>query len=83
MPVSGLVVTLSNQRTPREDALQRIGRESRIETGAISGNQIAIVMDTKDSVEDKELWNWLGELPGVEFVDVAMVGFEDRNTNGC
>ena len=78
MPVSGLVVSLSDRDDARENAIAAIRQESRIEIGAIHSRRMAVVMDTDSSDEDKELWNWLSTLPGVVFVDVVMVGFEDE-----
>lgn len=76
MPVSGLVVSLAEEPELRQLAIDAIGRESRIEIGSIHSNRMAIVIDTASSDEDKQLWNWLMDLPGVVFVDVALVAFE-------
>ena len=77
MPVSGLVVSLANEPNLRETAIDAIRQESQIEIGVINSLRMAVVVDTPSSEEDKEIWNWLNALPGVTFVDVAMVGFED------
>ena len=77
MPVSGLVVSLSDQHDLREATIDTIRQESRIEVGVIQSQRMAVVVDTPTREEDKEIWNWLNALPGVTFVDVALVGFED------
>lgn len=77
MPVSGLVVSLKNDPRLRAEALDAIQGESCIEVGVIEGRRMAIVVDTDSTDDDKRLWCWLGSLPGVAFVDVAMVGYED------
>ena len=77
MPVSGLVVSLANEPNLRETAIDAIRQESQIEIGVINSLRMAVVVDTPSSEEDKEIWTWLNALPGVTFVDVAMVGFED------
>ncbi len=76
MPVSGLVVSLSDEPRRRAEALGAIDREARIAVGVCEANRLAIVLDTASSEEDKQLWEWLGSLPGVSFVEVAFVGFE-------
>ncbi len=76
MPISGLVVSLSDQAELREQAVRAIEQEPRIEVGALASHRLAIVVDTASSEQDKELWHWLTSLPGVLFVEVAMVGFE-------
>ncbi len=77
MPVSGLVVSLSDQHALREATIDTILQESRIGVGVIQSQRMAVVVDTPTREEDKEIWNWLNALPGVTFVDVALVGFED------
>ena len=81
MPVSGLVVTLSEQVELRAAAIDSIRNERRIEIGESTPQRLAIVMDTQSTEEDRTLWNWLNQLPGVTFVDVVMVGFEDPDMN--
>ena len=76
MPVSGLVVILNDEPRPRAEALEAIGREARITRGALEANRLAVVLDTASSAEDRQVWDWLGSLPGVTFVEVAFVGFE-------
>ena len=76
MPVSGLVVALSSALHLQEEVLTAIAQEPRIEVGVREATLLAIVVDTRSSEEDRQLWQWLQSLPGVEFVEVAMVGFE-------
>lgn len=77
MPVSGLVISLSENHQWRQAAIDAIGDEPRIEIGVIESGRMSVVMDTADSEEDKQLWNWLSSLGGVIHLDVAMIGFED------
>lgn len=78
MPVSGLVLCLSDDPRPRAAAIDVIGREARITVGVMEANRLAIVVDTASTEEDKQIWEWLGSLPGVSFVEVAFVGFEQQ-----
>jgi nitrate reductase NapAB chaperone NapD len=82
MPVSGLVVSFSDQPDLREKAMDAIRDDSRIEIGVTKSQRMAIVIDTPSSDEDKQLWGWLNSLPGVVFVDVVMVGFEESTASG-
>ena len=59
MPVSGLVVSLAENSDLRQQAIDEINQESRIEVGVIESQRMSIVMDTTSSEEDKRLWNWL------------------------
>lgn len=77
MPVSGLVVSLKSDPRLREEAIQAIRGESCIEVGVIAGRKMAIVVDTNSTDDDKRIWCWLGSLPGVAFVDVTMVGYDE------
>lgn len=77
MPISGLVVSLVSDRQLREEAIATIKAEPCIEVGVIQSQRMAIVLDTPSTDDDKRLWCWLSSLPGVVFVDVAMVAFED------
>ena len=79
MPVSGLVVTLSNDPDRGAEAINAIDAEPSLEIGTTVSQRMAVVMDTQSSEADKALWNWLQSLPGVVFVDVAMVGFEETD----
>ena len=80
MPVSGLVVSLKSDPQLRNEAIDAIRAEPRIEIGAIKQRRMAVVLDTASVDEDKQLWCWLGSLPGVVFVDVALVGYEDPDS---
>jgi hypothetical protein len=76
MPVSGLVVTLPEDPLSRGEALSRISGDQRLTMGVCEGNRLALVMDTHSSEEDRQLWDWLGSLPGVSNVEVAFIAFE-------
>lgn len=82
MPVSGLVVSFTDQPDLAAKAVDAIRDEPRIEIGVTDSRRMAIVIDTATSDDDKQLWNWLQGLPGVAFVDLVMVGFEDSTASG-
>ena len=76
MPVSGLVVSLSQEPQLRAEALDAISREAKITLGEREGNRLAIVLDTDSSQEDRHIWDWLHSLPGIALLEVAFVGFD-------
>lgn len=81
MPISGLVVSLVSDRQLREETIETIRAEPCIDVGVIQSHRMAIVLDTPTTDDDKRLWCWLSSLPGVVFVDVAMVAFEDPESD--
>ena len=76
MPVSGLVVSLSQESEARAAAIEALGRETQLTLGELEANRLAVVLDTPSSQEDRRVWDWLNTLPGVSLVEVAFVGFE-------
>lgn len=83
MPVSGLVVTLSEDDGFQQETIDAIVAEPRLEIGYIRGQRMAVVMDTRSADEDKELWSWLTALPAVLFVDVTLIGFEGDDNDAA
>jgi len=80
MPISGLVVSLTADPKLREQATSTIASDPRVEVGTTTTQQVAIVVETSSSVEDRQFWQWLNDLPGVCFVTVAFVGFEQSES---
>ena len=79
MPVSGLVVTFSDDKLKSDQAFVAIEINSQISIGPRKEKRMAIVLDTDSSLEDRILWDWLTALPGILFVDVVFVGFENAD----
>lgn len=79
MPISGLVISMVNQPQSQRDTIQSIASDSRIEIGVVESGRVAIVSETESSQEDKALWQWLQELPGVVHIDLAFASVEDPN----
>ena len=76
MPVSGLVVTFSDDKLIGDQAFIAIENNPQIQIGPRAEKRMAIVLDTDSNLEDRIVWDWLNTLPGVLFVDVVFVGFE-------
>lgn len=77
MPVSGLIISLSEDRRERDGALQAIKHHNAISTGEPQGLRLPVVVDTPCSEADREVWLWLHELPGVLFVDLVCTDASD------
>ena len=76
MPISGLVVFLSEDSETRVHALEAIAADARIEVGEFVAGKMSLAVETNSSAEDREIWDWLNNLPGVAFVQVAFIAFE-------
>jgi hypothetical protein len=57
--------------------LAALADDPRISLGPQTSMRLPIVVETADEEEDREIWEWLRALPGVEQVDVAMIHFEE------
>lgn len=77
MPISGLVVTLADDPSAREVCLAALRDHPALETGALAGGRIPVVVDSSDEDEDRLIWEWLHLLPGVLLVVVAYISFDD------
>ena len=81
MPVSGLVITFSSDIADHGKIVEQLSVEPGIEIGDAVGPKLAIVVDTDTRDRDREIWQWVRDLPGVAMVDVAFVGFEETETS--
>ena len=77
MPVSGLILSLNDDRRLRDGALEAIKHHNAVSLGEMQGQRLPIVVDTPDSDADREVWRWLHELPGVLFVDLVCTDASD------
>lgn len=83
MPVSGLVVTLSDEQSARQNALETIEADERLEIGDRQKNRLPVVADTESIDGGTELVrDELLDIEGVVFVDLITVNFEDEVKGG-
>lgn len=77
MPISGLVISLTN--SDQAEALVRHLREHepRLEPGELQGDRLPCVLETAHPKESEAVHEWLLQQPGVLGVDVVFVGLED------
>ena len=80
MPVSGLVVTLAPPGPEAERAAAWLQGDARFAVGQpepASPGRLPVTLDTADRDEDKDIWEQMQDHPGIAFVDVACVFFEE------
>jgi hypothetical protein len=77
MPISGLVITLEPDADPVSLGALLLARPG-IAVGKVEGRWMALVAEAPDEVGSRTLHEWLERLPGVAFVDVVHVSFEDE-----
>lgn len=77
MPISGLIVHLSENRTLQHAALAAMREHPALELGEQRRNQLALVVESACEEEDRLTWEWLHALPGVTMVVVAFVHFDE------
>lgn len=77
MPISGLIVTLTDDLPQQEAALSAMRKHPALELGQPRYNQVPLVVESVDDEEDRLIWEWLYALPGVTMVVVAFIHFDD------
>jgi hypothetical protein len=77
MPISGLLVTLVEDAATRMTALTTLRQHPAIDVGEPAGGRVPIVVETLDENEDRLVWEWLHAIPGVTFVVVAYIHFDE------
>jgi hypothetical protein len=78
MIVSGLLVTLAGN-AKRAGILRALRRRPEFTTGRVNGRWLPVAMEAPDDAASRDLHDWLSALPGVEFVDVVCVSFDDSS----
>ena len=78
MPISGLVITFDQTFDRPDETISRLRAEPAIEVGACDRQQCAIVVDTGSQADDKKIYQWVQDLPGVANIQIAFVVFDDE-----
>jgi hypothetical protein len=76
MITSGLVITLSAEANLAAQAIAQVGARPEFTPGERTDRWLPVAMESGDDAESRDLHDWLGTLPGVEYVDVVSVNFE-------
>lgn len=77
MPISGLIITLDPDPTLVDRAIAMLASDDAFELGERIDNRVAAVLATDSEPANKQAWIALNSLPGVRFVDVTSVHFEE------
>lgn len=78
MPISGLILTFSNDSHAARAAIHTCQEDPRIEVGEFVGlRRCPITLTTDDQMMDKAYWQRLQDDPGIDFIDVACVFFDE------
>ena len=77
MLTSGLVITLSANAAKAAEAIATLRARPELTFGDRNDRWLPLVMETCGEAESRELHDWVQTLPGVEFVDVAYVNFDE------
>ena len=80
MPISALVLTLSDEAESREEALRALEADPRLTVGKLQNTQLPVVVDTETMFEGIDLVRTeLPEIGGVTYVHVVSVDFSDTD----
>jgi len=82
MITSGLVLTLTSDATLAAEAIAKVSARDEFTPGDRNDRWLPIAMEARDDAASRDLHDWLHALPGVEFVDVVYVNFEEPERGG-
>jgi hypothetical protein len=77
MPISALVLKLSDEPGERQRAVLALGEDPRLLLGALIGSRLPVVAETDSLQGGEALSEQLRETEGVHLVDVISVDFSD------
>ena len=78
MITSGLVVTLSSDAALAAQATAKIAGRVEFTLAERSDRWLPVAMEARDDAQSRELHDWIGSLPGVEYLDVTSVHFHEE-----
>jgi hypothetical protein len=77
MPISGLVITLSPHEELAAQAVATLSARPEFMPGERNARWLPVDMESRDDDGSRDLHGWLNALPGVDFVDVVYVNFDE------
>ena len=80
MPISGLVITLSEDTDLAAQALEALKQRAELTLGTPHNRWLPLVLEAPDPRTGSQLHEWLCALPGVATVDVVTVHFDEDKT---
>jgi hypothetical protein len=78
MIISGLLLTLSEDVRLAESAEATLRARPEFTLADRSQRWLPVVIEVEDVRASRDLHDWLDALPGVDFVDVVQVNFEEE-----
>ncbi|RYD35638.1 MAG: hypothetical protein EOP86_07960 [Verrucomicrobiaceae bacterium] len=76
MLTTGLLLSL-HQSAPIAELTRCLAEHPAFSPGTLQGSWLPVVMEAADDAESRELHDWVAEQPGVAFVDVVHVNFDE------
>lgn len=77
MPISGLILTLNADAELAAQAVATLSVRPEFMPGERNARWLPVAMEARDDAESRDLHDWLNALPGVDFVDVVYVNFDE------
>lgn len=77
MPISGLILTLNADTELAAQAVASVSERPEFMPGERNARWLPVAMEARDDAESRDLHDWLNALPGVDFVDVVYVNFDE------
>lgn len=79
MPISGLLLTLYDDASAT-DVIESLHQIEGVECGEPNGQWLPIAVDSPSARSSRDLHDQLLSIPGVTFVDVVSVSFDEALT---
>jgi hypothetical protein len=77
MPISGLILTLNADAELAAQAVATVSTRPEFTPGERKARWLPVAMEARDDAASRDLHDWLNALPGVDFVDVVYVNFDE------
>lgn len=78
MTISSLLITLSDDEHARAAALTELSRDARLTLGQVVAGRLPLVLESESAKDGERIAESLLEVPGVCFVDLVGVVFEEE-----
>ena len=76
MLTAGLLLSLQ-PKAPIGELTRVLAEHPSFQPGQTEGRWLPVAMEAADDAESRELHDWVSALPGVAFVDVVHVNFDE------
>jgi len=69
----------SSHAAERTSAIAAMRARPELTLGDLNDRWLPVALDARNDDSSREIHDWIGALPGVEFVDVVSVNFDDSS----